>query len=73
MGVILKEANIRDIERLLELHFGQDWFRNANLTFYTEMFNQQQDLAVADLSEDEDEHTDVVDFELMDEEEPNIL
>ncbi|KAJ4446118.1 hypothetical protein ANN_12810 [Periplaneta americana] len=47
--------------------------KNANLTFYTEMFNQQQDLAVADLSENEDECTDVVDFELMDEEEPNIL
>ncbi|KAJ4435121.1 hypothetical protein ANN_23696 [Periplaneta americana] len=51
----------------------KDWFRNANLTFYTEMFNQQQDLAVADLSEDEDEHTDVVVFELRDEEEPNIF
>ncbi|XP_069676001.1 uncharacterized protein [Periplaneta americana] len=73
MGVILKEAKIRDIKSLLELHFGEDWVLNANLSFYTEMFNQQQGLGVADLNENEGEHTDVVDFELMDEEEPDIL
>ncbi|KAJ4426045.1 hypothetical protein ANN_27672 [Periplaneta americana] len=73
MGVILKEAKIRDIKSLLELHFGEDWVLNANLSFYTEMFNQQQGLGVADLNENEGEHTDVVDFELMDEEEPDIF
>ena len=67
--VNLKEAKIKDVERLLELHFGEDWFQNANLSFYTKVFNQQQGISVADRNENEDEDADTLDFELMDEEE----
>lgn len=59
-GIAVKEAKVKDVKCLLDLHYGKDWKKDPKLNFYNELFQLPTNAAV-----DEDE-----DFELNDEDEP---
>lgn len=48
-GVLLKNAKIKDMKTLLSKHFLKDWSQRESLTFYNNVFDQQEQLRITSL------------------------
>lgn len=56
-GVVVKPAKLRDVKRLLSLHFGENWEENEKLQFFKIIYNEQ-DSSVVQEQDDEDSECD---------------
>ena len=45
-GVLLKQRNLKDLHFLLGKHYGDNWQDNEKLSFFKELFKQQEAISI---------------------------
>jgi len=52
-GVRVKDLKVRDVTRLLKLHFGDNWTENEDLVFYKSIIVNSEEKGPEEASEEE--------------------